>query len=318
MKAYPQIDRLLDQAEIARRCAHSNEPLIQKGLYRRYLAGDLVKPYPGLYARTEYWNRLNAAEQSLHAARSLKELHDNWIFAGITAAAAYDFEHQWLLHNQGLTITMNSRGSHRSHDKLNIIYSPFPKDKAVMVNGIPVTNPARTLLDCGRMLDFRFALPIFDSAGAQGVNSEQILQECAHTTHDCTPIFRLMQYTDSNSENGGESLARGTMIEAGFPTPRLQVPFTDPETGEQFRVDFLWRTDDGGIIVGEFDGTTKYVDPEMTDRKSIQETVQSERSREDALCRAGVTKIVRFTFDDVLQRKPMIAKLRRAGIPTIS
>ena len=184
MKAYPQIDRLLDQAESAQRCAHSNKPLMQKGLYRRYLAGDLVKPYPGLFARSAYWNRLNAAEQSLHAARTLKDLHGNWIFAGITAAAAHGFEHQWLLHHQGLTITLPTRGSYRSHDKLNVIYSPFPKDNAVIVNGIPVTNPARTLLDCGHMLEFRFALPIFDSAAAEGVGNDHVLQECVRTTRD--------------------------------------------------------------------------------------------------------------------------------------
>lgn len=33
MKAYPQIDALLDQTENAQRCAHSSDPLIQKGLY---------------------------------------------------------------------------------------------------------------------------------------------------------------------------------------------------------------------------------------------------------------------------------------------
>lgn len=55
----------------------------------------------------------------------------------------------------------------------------------------------------------------------------------------------------------------------------------------------------------------------MTGRKSIQETVQTERNREQALRRAGVTEVVRFTFDDVLQRNPLIAELRRAGVPTV-
>lgn len=75
MKAYPQIDALLDQTENAQRCAHSSDPLIQKGLYRRYRAGDLARPYPGLFARAEYWNQLNEPEQSLHAARTLSRLH---------------------------------------------------------------------------------------------------------------------------------------------------------------------------------------------------------------------------------------------------
>ena len=90
MKAYPQIDALLDQTENAQRCAHSSDPLIQKGLYRRYRAGDLARPYPGLFARAEYWNQLNEPEQSLHAARTLSRLHPNWVFAGITAAQPTD------------------------------------------------------------------------------------------------------------------------------------------------------------------------------------------------------------------------------------
>lgn len=127
MKAYPQIDALLDQTENAQRCAHSSDPLIQKGLYRRYRAGDLARPYPGLFARAEYWNQLNEPEQSLHAARTLSRLHPNWVFAGITAAAAHGFDHPRFLHRQGLTITLPNHGSYRPHDKLNIIYSPYPR-----------------------------------------------------------------------------------------------------------------------------------------------------------------------------------------------
>lgn len=318
MKAYPQIDTLLDQAENARRCAHSSDPLIQKGLYRRYRAGDLARPYPGLFTRAEYWHQLNEPEQSLHMARALRDLHPNWVFSGITAAAAHGFDHPRILHRQGLTITLPSHGSYRPHEKLNIIYSPYPREKAVIANGIAVTNPSRTLLDCGRTIDFVHSLPIFDDAASNGIEEKQILQECARTTLDCSRIFKLLRYTDARSENGGESFARAVMIENGFSVPQLQVPFTDPLTGKQFRVDFLWRTADGRIIVGELDGTAKYVDPQMTDRKSIQETVQAEREREQALFRAGVTDIVRFTFDDAVRQKPLIAKLRRAGVPCVS
>lgn len=318
MKAYPQIDALLDQAENARRCAHSSDPLIQKGLYRRYRAGDLARPYPGLFTRAEYWHQLNEPEQSLHMARALRDLHPNWVFSGITAAAAHGFDHPRILHRQGLTITLPSHGSYRPHEKLNIIYSPCPREKAVIANGIAVTNPSRTLLDCGRTIDFVHSLPIFDDAASNGIEEKQILQECARTTLDCSRIFKLLRYTDAKSENGGESFARAVMIENGFSVPQLQVPFTDPLTGKQSRVDFLWRTADGRIIVGELDGTAKYVDPQMTDRRSIQETVQAEREREQALFRAGVTEIVRFTFDDAVRQKPLIAKLRRAGVPCVS
>ena len=56
----------------------------------------------------------------------------------------------------------------------------------------------------------------------------------------------------------------------------------------------------------------------MTSNRSIQETVQLERNREQGLRRAGVTDIIRLTFNDVLQIKPMVAKLRRSGVPMAS
>ena len=93
MKAYPQIDALLDQTENAQRCAHSSDPLIQKGLYRRYHAGDLARPYPGLFIRAEYWQQFNESGQSLHMARALGDLHPNWVFSGITAATAHGIDH---------------------------------------------------------------------------------------------------------------------------------------------------------------------------------------------------------------------------------
>ena len=106
------------------------------------------------------------------------------------------------------------------------------------------------------------------------------------------------------------------MIEEGFTPPMDQVPFI--VNGKSYRVDFLWKLADERIIVGEFDGTAKYVDPDMTDRRSIQGTVFLEREREDALRQAGVTDIVRFTFDDVLQKAPLIRKLKQAGVPMAS
>ena len=46
--------------------------------------------------------------------------------------------------------------------------------------------------------------------------------------------------------------------------------------------------------------------------------VQMEREREEALRRAGVSLIVRFTYDDVIERVPLVNKLLRVGIPRTS
>ena len=87
---------------------------------------------------------------------------------------------------------------------------------------------------------------------------------------------------------------------------------TDPQTNTEYRVDFVWKLDDGRVIVAEYDGTQKYVDPAMTDNRSIQEVVAKERARDEGLKRAGATEIVHFTYADVIERTPLRVKLAQS------
>lgn len=121
---------------------------------------------------------------------------------------------------------------------------------------------------------------------------------------------------DPLSENGGESLARAVMVEEGFPVPQLQRVFTNPENPrEWYRVDFAWQFPGGYAVVAEYDGTAKYSDPVMTSRRSIQAVVNQQNDRERKLYEWGVNRIVRLSYDDVVQRWPLVDKLTGAGLP---
>ncbi|NMM93965.1 hypothetical protein G1C95_1152 [Bifidobacterium sp. DSM 109957] len=96
--------------------------------------------------------------------------------------------------------------------------------------------------------------------------------------------------------------------------PRLQQGFTDPQTGRQYWADFVWRLDNGRVVVGEYDGMLKYVDADMTAGKSIRGVVNDERARESAIIRAGASDVVRFGFNDVLNRTPLLVKLFEKGV----
>lgn len=123
-----------------------------------------------------------------------------------------------------------------------------------------------------------------------------------------------MRFADGNSENGGESFARGVMIEEGFLPPRLQVEIPDPvEPGRMYRVDYLWETD-GGVIVGELDGRDKLADPALRKGKSMADVLRDERTRESRLTATGA-KVMRFSFKDVLDRKRFVRMLEAFGVP---
>lgn len=313
MKHHQKVDALIAEAQDAHRCLYATTAALRSALGRRADAHELQRVAPNLYAAPDYWKALNPPEQSLHIARALTLKHPKWVFAGLTAASVHGLEHQWLLHDGTVTILSNIKGAAPVSPLVNRIYAPSLASQSV--GDLPVTDVARTVVDCGRMLEFRYALPIVNSALKLGVTLGEVLAACNSMHLDCAQMFPLLHWATPACENGGESLAYGTILQSGLMAPAIQQEFVDPQTGKVYRVDFAWHLADGRIVVGEFDGTDKYVNPDMTNRRSIQGVVFAEREREQGLMRADVDTIVRFTFDDVVNVDPFISKLTGAGIP---
>ncbi len=114
----------------------------------------------------------------------------------------------------------------------------------------------------------------------------------------------------------GSRFCRAVSIEKGFVPPQLQHTFYSRVTGKEAgRVDFIWHTEDGRIIVLEFDGMQKYIDPEMTSNRDVRQVVCDERQREQDLKEAGVSVVIRTNYIEVVQRAPFVMKLMQAGVP---
>ena len=155
----------------------------------------------------------------------------------------------------------------------------------------------------------------------------------------------LVNYANTKSENGGESLARAIMLELGFVEPELQHEFPNPNYPQSpYRADFMWKVN-GKIIVGEFDGTDKYLieDRTLLDSRSVacdlrteyfdgsvenvnnfstnnlyrynRDAVRKERNRERCLMDCGVVRVVRFDYCDILNPIEFKKKLLSAGVP---
>lgn len=320
MRTHKAVASLISAAQDELRCAYSRNEAEQAALRRRTQSGELLNVYdgvPSLYASAAYWDGLTPPERTLHMARALAKEHPQWVFSGLVAISAYGFEHQWHLHDGSITIVTSNHGSRQRHKRLRHTYMPDMGNSTIrhQAAGLPLISPVRTLVEAAIDFDFRFALPIFDSALAKGIAKEDIAADCVRWRIDYAKVLRLLRYANEKSENGGESLARGTIIEDRFLVPRIQVTMTDPQTNTEYRVDFVWKLDNGRVIVAEYDGTQKYVDPAMTDNRSIQEVVAKERARDEGLKRAGATEIVHFTYADVMKRTPLRMKLLKAGVP---
>lgn len=172
-----------------------------------------------------------------------------------------------------------------------------PKDKAMQ----HVASIYNILFACAWTLPFRRALPIFDSAARNNVDLEKVYKVCSEfygkfryqydapsfqdvpylkdkhsiisNVNECDILARLLilcRLANGKSENSGESLARATMIELGFKNPELQREFFNKNNPEwPYRVDFAWE-DNKKLIVGELDGTDKYLAASWADIDSIK------------------------------------------------
>ena len=235
-----------------------------------------------------------------------------------------------------------------------------------------VVDKSTLLFDVANTMNFRAALAIFDSAARDNVNFNKVIEICESRYCGCgncgvgvggvggfggsgfcvssvvgagsnaDSLFRLRRlccFANALSENGGESFARGTMIDLGFMVPELQHEFVVSDTGYKYRCDFLWQLPGGGLIVGELDGYGKYfvdstnaahanidfnssADNQMLrdsyNQAAINRNIDRQAERESRLMKeCGVSKIVRFNFADVVGIKNLERKLVEAGVPRI-
>ncbi|MBT1172580.1 hypothetical protein JS528_04250 [Bifidobacterium sp. MA2] len=317
-----ELDNRLTHCERDRTCLIPTDRRNYMMLQRRVSRGQLVKPYPGMFARTAYWTGTDTDEQHRIIARTLQRLHPEWTFAGITAACVWRLDHgRYLDRNAAIFVAaINHDVGMNQTKQLRRQYLPrWEFGRTVVRDGVRVTGIVRTLFDCGRQYAFRDAMPFFDSA----IRAGYVTREELVAAYDVPRLGRnqhkprlLARYANGLSENGGESFCYATMMEEGAATPQQQVEFTHPDDPRRtLRVDFCWTLDDGSIVVAEFDGARKYVDPKMVGSRTVGDVVAAERDRQELLQRCRVARTVRMTFDDVWRRTPMMSKLSAAGIP---
>lgn len=157
--------------------------------------------------------------------------------------------------------------------------------------GVPVTTPARTVIDLARSLPFMDGVVVADSALHAGkVTKAQltaVLDRC-----DGWPggdmARRVVEFSDGRAESVLESCARVVFERNGLEPPELQAYIRTAEA--DYRVDFYWpkyRT------IAEADGKKKYADP----AKAVAQLRRDEQLRETG------RHVLHFTWRDVFYRE---------------
>lgn len=311
------IQSLLMQSERDGCCIVANSATLNRLLARHAKTGSLLRVSRGLFADPDYWSGLTKAQQTLHIMRGLSQLHPSWIFCSYSAAVAYGLSVSNSLLNKTHII------GPRNTDKLSsrITYHAIPQQTPRIVNGFRCTSLEQTLFDVARLTSTPKALAIVDSALRLGsidkANLLDYFDTCKKGYLGAKKARRVAKNATHLSESGGESIARGLMIENGFKIPELQVEVLDPMNhNRKYRVDFLWRTNHG-LIIGEFDGREKYLNPQMTGNRGVENVLIDERLRESRISITGA-KIMRFGYKDLINEESFVKLLETFGVPKVN
>lgn len=290
-----EIAELLAEAEEGGRCLvlrGRGSVRIYRALERRVAAGTVVSPARGLYVSAGRWEGLKTDQRTLFLARGLQEQHPDWVFCGPTAAVAYGVDVSWSL--QGNIHVATTRSGHSPNGTLvhrhPILREGEGASRIEMVGGLRAGVVSRD------------GFASYVESVRDGSRGKDLVRG-------------TLAWADPRSENGGESIARARMLLLGYACPELQVEVPNlVEGGAPFRADYCWVRADGVVILGELDGTDKYVEEEMTRGRSIDEVLSDEKDRESRISLYDVV-VMRFRFGLTADPDAFAAHLDRYGVP---
>ena len=291
---------------------------------RRVNSGELTEPFPQLFGRSAFWSELERWERPLVIIKSLARHDDRLIFASFSAACVFGLPVSLeLLEDVYLAVSPRSHtGKAGRFVRCGVRPTPgIPTFARGTVHGIHVTSPEQTVVDCLCTAPFPQALAIADAAlrflGISPDELGQLVRRYGGRKRGVRGALRVASYADARSQSGGESIARGVMIQEGFVVPDLQVAFPDVlEPWQTFYVDGAWILDDGSKLVWEFDGKDKYTRFAGEHGDAVTRMMR-ERQRESRLT-AVCSAVIRFDYRTVMAPGALARLLDAYGVPRIA
>jgi hypothetical protein len=181
-----------------------------------------------------------------------------------------------------------------------------PATDVVVVDGLPVTSPSRTVWDCATTMRPLDALVIADAALAVGMDLAELTERAARSggRRGVARARDVIALADGGSESPWETACRFALLRAGFPPPQTQVEVAT-RLGT-FWADLGWAE---WRVVIEYDGRSKYAGGE--------DELMREKRRHDAIVEAD-WRVVRATREDLRVRGSLAARVRRLLPPEVA
>lgn len=281
---------------------------------RAFGRGHAVRLKRGAYFDAREWAALDQRSRHLARMYAIKESHRDPIFGFESAACAHGFS---TLENWPDTVHVvaDRASGGRSEPGIQRHCVGIDEEDVMVIGGLSVTRPLRTLVDLARSGSFADAVVSVDSAlRANHVCEEELADSSARIRYGrgAASMRHAFAFGNRMADNAGESLSRVLISQLGFPTPELQVPYRRSGGGADV-VDFAWPK---FRLIGEFDGRGKYLKEEYLRGRTPGDAVYEEKRREDRL-RASGNGMARWGWTELRDPNALRYSLLAAGLPIV-
>lgn len=182
-------------------------------------------------------------------------------------------------------------------------------EEVQLIDGLPVLNASRCVLEAASRTSAEAALVMFDSALHIGVSDHDRLMR-QYVTMQQWPYVRHLhipvRMADGRAESPGESRARWLFRSHRLPAPELQFAVFDADGVLRGTSDWGWPEQ---RLLGEFDGLAKY-GRLLKPGQDPADVIFAEKFREDELREITSFAMVRLTWSDLARPKTTAQRIQ--------
>jgi hypothetical protein len=251
-------------------------------------------------------NRALACARALHS-----QLRSDHVFSHATAALLLGCR-VWTVPDR-THLYQSYRASGRAAKDVFRHRGDVPPEQVIIVEVLPVTSLARTVVDCALTLHPLEALVIVDSALGLGVRREDLrrMLEARAGQRGIRQALLVVELGEGGAQSAWETWVRYEILRAGLPRPTTQMA-VQTDLG-LFHTDLGYEQWAFGI---EFDGLVKYRPDGVRPGHDPAREYMGEKARTAAIRRAGVS-IEHVSASDKRDVPALIARFARHLPPDV-
>ena len=237
------------------------------------------------------------------------QVSDHAVVSHISAAILHGLP-TWNDQLDRVHITRDRAGGGRIKQDLRVHGTRLAAYETTLVDGLPVTTLARTVLDLACAGALERAVAVGDAALRLGMPPEDLVRlvDEAKGRHGAARARQTAALIDAAAESPGESVSRVRFRRWGLPIPVLQYVVRDVRGTFVARGDMGWP--ELGTI-GEFDGDAKYGPEFLKPGQTAQQAILDEKRREERIRELG-WQVVRWSWADLARQQELTDRLRAA------